>query len=219
MQKFFITLFLFLFLVGTGVSWAADEEFRIWNKYDVDKKINDQWTFSLGEELRFQDNATQFVRTDTHASIKHKTFSFLTLRGEYKNIRSKGSDGKWLWEYRPRMDAILKYDLKGFVFTDRNRFEFRIKEDKKNTFRYRNQISLTLPYKWTRFEIQPYIADELFFETSKNGLTQNRFYTGFKMHIFKGLYGTISYLRLSSKNSKAQWTESNVVVTSLKLKF
>jgi len=198
---------------------AGDEEFRIWNYYDVDKKINDQWLFSLGEEIRFRDNATQFGYHDTHASIAYKVFPFLTLRPEYKNIRDKGSNNQWSWEYRPRIDAILKADWKGFVLKNRNRFAFRIKEAKRNTFRYRNRISLDLPYKWTRFELQPYFSNEIFIETNKNGVIKDRFYAGFKMHFFKNVYGALYYVRQFDKDSNAKWSEANILVTSLRLKF
>jgi len=219
-KPFLILGLLCSFLFFSGAAHAAsDEEFRIWNYYDIDKKINERWTFSLGEELRFEDNATQFTYHDTHASINHKTFSFLTLRAEYKNVRAKRDSNQWKWEYRPRIDVIPNFDLKGFVFKNRNRFEFRIKENKKNTFRYRNRISLDLPYKWTRFELQPYFSNEIFIETNKNGLIKDRFYAGFKMHLFKNVYGAIYYLRQFDKDSDARWTETNVLVTSLRLKF
>ena len=207
----------FLFFSGTAHA-ASDEALQIWNWYDIEKKIGDHWNLKIGEELRFSDNVSLFQRYATYAEIRYQLFPFFSVSGEYKHIRDK-KKGKWVWEYRPRIKGVFKVKWEGFTLKNQNRIDFRMKESAKDTIRYTNKTMLDLPFKWTRFEIQPTVSNEIFIESRSKGMTRDRFSTGLKFHLVKALYGGIYYIRQADKDSKGKWKESNIIATSLKLKF
>jgi len=221
---FFLTALLLA--QGALVPWAAaapakDEDFGIWNNYDVEKKLNAQWKMKAGEELRFRDHAGLYY-AETHVAADYKPFQYLAMGAEYQEIRStrvvKKRD-KWFWDEVPRIYLTPQLPFKGFLLEDRNMLEFRIREDARFTLRYRNLVTLTAPWKWTPLQLQPYTANETFFETQRNGFIEDRFFSGFKVHWWGPVYGSIYYLRQSTKNAIAKWTSLNILGLGLKICF
>jgi hypothetical protein len=48
---------------------------------------------------------------------------------------------------------------------------------------------------------------------------QDRFSSGFKVHWWGPVYGSIYYMRHSSKNALAKWNSLNILGTALKISF
>lgn len=198
---------------------AEDEDFGIWSQNDIEYKFDDKWRLKLGEEVRFREHAgiTYF---DTHAGVFFKGWQYLGIGADYLQVRqtrSKGRKDVWYWEERPRIYATPQIKIKGFNLENRSLLEFRIKQQTEDTLRYRNMTTLTAPWKWTKLEIQPYAANEVFFESNRNGLVEDRLYGGVKYHVWKGLHGSLFYLRQFSKNSSAKWKELNILGIGVKV--
>lgn len=221
-----ITLFLAAVLTIQGTVFASptkDEDFGSWNIYDIEKKLNAQWKIKVGEELRFREHNGLYY-AETHAGVDYKPSKYLALGAEYQQIVSSRWDKNkkenlWYWDSVPRIYATPQYSWKGFLLEDRNMLEFRIKQQAEDTLRYRNMVTLTAPWKWTPLEFQPYTANEIFLETTRNGMVEDRFFSGFKVHWWGPVFGSIFYLRQSAKNSMAKWTALNALGTSLKVSF
>jgi hypothetical protein len=204
-----------------AASPPKDEDFGIWNSYDVEKKINKQWKMKVGEELRFRNHAGLYY-AETHLGADYKPFQYLAMGAEYQEIRTTRTvkkHDKWFWDQVPRIYLTPQLPFKGFLLEDRNMLEFRIRQDARFTLRYRNLVTLTAPWKWTPLQFQPYTANETFFETQRNGFIEDRFFAGFKVHWWGPVYGSIYYLRHSAKNAIAKWTSLNILGTSLKISF
>ena len=83
---------------------------------------------------------------------------------------------------------------------------------------YRNKLSVRPLTSFTKYKIQPYIADETFFDSDSQELNRNRFYTGLSFNIFKHLKAELYYLWQRSKSSSSgKWTDYNVAGTKLKV--
>ena len=211
-----------IIIPSAAASPAKNGDFGIWNNYDVEKKINAQWKMKVGEELRFRDHAGLYY-AETHVGADYKPIQYLAMGAEYQEIRTtrtnKKKDDNWYWDQVPRIYLTPQLPFKGFLLENRNMLEFRIRQDARFTVRYRNLTTLTAPWKWTRFEFQPYTANEIFLETQRNGMVEDRFFSGFKVHWWGPVYGSIYYLRQSTKNAIAKWTSLNILGTSLKIVF
>ncbi len=226
---FFVSAFLLAQWILAPLLLASppkDGDFGIWNIYDVEKKLNSQWKMKVGEELRFRDHAGLYY-AETHLGVDYKPFKYLAMGAEYQEIRNtrtktarnKQKQDKWYWDEVPRIYLTPQCSYKGFQLEDRNMLEFRIRQDARFTLRYRNMVTLTAPWKWTPLQFQPYTSNETFFETQRNGLIEDRFFSGFKVHWWGPVYGSIFYLRQSTKNAIAKWTSLNILGTSLKICF
>ncbi|MFH0985604.1 MAG: DUF2490 domain-containing protein [Candidatus Omnitrophota bacterium] len=206
-----------------GASPAKDEDFAIWNAYELEKKMNPKWKIRAVEELRFREHNGLYYE-ETRVGTDYKLTSYLLLGAEYEQIinsrwNNKEKHNRWYWDSVPRIYATPQYVFKGFSLEDRNMLEFHFKQKAKDTLRYRNMVTLTAPWKWTRFEFQPFTSNEIFIETTRNGMVEDRFSSGFKTHWWGPFYGSVYYLRQSTKNSAAKWTALNILGTSLKVCF
>ena len=200
---------------------ADDEDFGVWNAYDIEKKFCKKWKIKAGEELRFREHQGLYY-AETHVGVNYQLARYLAMGAEYlqnRTTRTKGKKDIWFWESTPRIYLTPQITVRGFLVEDRNMLEFRFKQGTDDTMRYRNLVTLTAPWKWTRFEFQPYTANEIFIETTKNGMTEDRFFSGFKVHWWGPVYGSIYYLRNSTKNSLGRWKDLNILGASIKISF
>ncbi|MFA5159292.1 MAG: DUF2490 domain-containing protein [Candidatus Omnitrophota bacterium] len=221
---FFVAVLLVIQGIGNpraDASPAKDEDFGIWNTYDVEKKLNAQWKIMAGEELRFREHNGIYY-TETHVATNYQPSKYLALGALYlenRASRTKKNDEIWYWESEPRIYMTPQLPFKGFLLENRNMLAFRWRQESKFAMVYRNLTTLTAPWKWTRFELQPYTANEIFLETNRNGMFEDRFYSGLKAHWWGPFYGTIFYLRQFKKDAVGKWTSLNILGTSLKISF
>ena len=221
---FFMAVFLMIQGIGNpraDASPAKDEDFGIWNTYDVEKKLNKQWKIWAGEELRFREHNGIYY-TETHVGTNYQPSKYLALGALYlenRASRTQKNDEIWYWESEPRIYMTPQLPFKGFLLENRNMLAFRWRQESKFAMVYRNLTTLTAPWKWTRFELQPYTANEIFLETNRNGMFEDRFYAGLKARWWGPFYGTIFYLRQSKKDAIGKWTSLNILGTSLKISF
>jgi len=195
-----------------------DGDFQCWNNAVISWKANKDWRITLDEEFRFGDDGNSFYYRHSDLGLTYSGFAeWVDIGINYRHIFEKKSTG-WKEENRPHLNATLKWKLCDFSFSNRARFEYRNREDAEEYWRYRNKFAIKLPFKLTKFEIQPYIADEIFYDFDQERLNRNRFYGGLNFKLAKNLKAEIYYLWQSSeKNDK--WNDLYILGTKLKIYF
>jgi len=127
--------------------------------------------------------------------------------------------GTFKLENEPYVTTTLLWDLLGLKFDDRNRLEYRHFDYQTDSWRYRNKITVKLPWKFAKFEIQPYLSDEIFIGFSTiSELNQNRLSPGLSMNLTKNMKAEIYYILQNTKSS-GKWKDTNVLGTKLKIAF
>ena len=195
-----------------------DGDFQYWNTEKVSWRINKDWRMALEEEFRFGDDASDFYYQHSDLGIAYSGLAKWFDVGLNFRLIFEENSSHWEQENRPYVNFIFKFPLADFKLSNRCRFEYRDKEDSKDGWRYRNKFTVKFPIKFTRLDIQPYIADEIFIDLEKEVLNRNRLYTGFSLKLLKNLSGEIFYLWQSSKKS-GKWIDANILGTKLKLSF
>ncbi len=206
-------------IISVSYAFAADDgDFQYWDTEGISWKLGQDWKIELEEEMRLGDNGGNFYYEHLDLGLTYSGLAeWLDLGLNYRQVSEKKS-GKWKEENRPHMNATLKWELWDFGFSNRSRFEYRNIEDADNSWRYRNKLTVKLPLKLTKFEIQPYVADEIFYDFDKETLNRNRLYTGFSFKLFKDLKSEIYYLWQSSEKDD-KWSDINVLGTKFKMSF
>lgn len=173
---------------------------------------------SLEEEMRFGDDASNYYYQHLDlGAIYSGTAKWLDLGINYRHIfEEKNSD--WKEDNEPHLNATLKWKLSDFSMNNRLRLGYRNRESAEDFWEYRNEFRVKFPLKFTRFEIQPYTADEIFFDFDKGDLYRNRLYTGISLKLTKNIKGELYYMWQSTELS-AKWNDSHVLGTKLKLSF
>ena len=126
-------------------------------------KIGDDISELISWRLR------QGVFFDYHENI---IFGFNHLFQEEKNV-----SGDWRDEHRLQVHASIKWNFWDLNFSDRNKYEYRMRDNKKNS-RYRNSLLISKPISLHGVDFATFIKDEIFYDFDTSKLNQNRFSFG-----------------------------------------
>ena len=216
-KKNFLTTGFFLAIFLCNCYASAEENFQYWNTESVSWKASKDWKVSLGEEFRFGNNASTLYYQYSDLGVTYYGLAkWLDMGVNYRQIFNIKKN-RWKYENRPHINSTVKFDLFGLNFSDRNRIEYRNKEDKSDSWRYRNKFTIKSP-KFTKFEVQPYVANEIFYDFNIKALNRNRLCGGFSCKLSDFLKAEIYYLWESTEKSE-KWNDIHVLGTKLKLSF
>ncbi|MDD4910307.1 MAG: DUF2490 domain-containing protein [Candidatus Omnitrophica bacterium] len=217
MKKVIFMITSMVLVLAVKVYAYDDGDFQIWHTENQEFKVNKESKITLEEEFRWGDDAGDFYYHHYDAGFIYSLNKHLDLGIAYRQAYEK-KKGKFKDENRPHLNAALKYELYGFKLDDRNRIEYRHFDYQADTWRYRNKFAVKFPWKLTKFEIQPYVADEIFVELDDGSLSRNRLYSGFGLAINGNIKSEVYYL-LQSSRSSGEWKDANVLGIKLKLVF
>jgi hypothetical protein len=218
MKKFILAIIGLALILTTKVYAYDDGDFQVWNTDVEEVKINKDSKLAFEEEFRWGDNANEFYYHHYDIGFFYNLEKWLNIGGGYRHIYEL-KKGKFKLENEPYLTATLFSDLKGFKIEDRNRTEYRHFDYQSDSWRYRNKVTVKLPWKFTKLEIQPYISDEIFIGfDGATELNQNRFSPGLTMNLTKNLKLDVYYMLQDSKSS-GKWVDANILGTKLKLAF
>jgi len=213
-----------LFLVSLDIKAYAydDGDFQIWNTDIEEVKINQDLKITLEEEFRWGDNASDFYYQHYDLGLSFSLNKNLNFGTGYRHVLEKKSVRKvtkFRVENAPYLTLTLSWNLAGFKFDDRSRLEYRHFNYQSDSGRYRNKLTMKLPWKFTRIKIQPFVADEIL--AGFGGISrfnQNRFSSGLGMSLAKNAKAEIYYMLLNTRSSR-RWPSTNVLGAKIKISF
>ena len=168
-----------LMLTLITATFAYDNhDFQVWNTDVEEVKLNKNSKLVFEQEFRWGDNASDFYYQHYDAGYQYMINKYFSLGGGFRYIKEKKTD-IFRDESQPYMAAFTNWDLFDFKFSDRTRIEYRYYDYQSGSWRFRNKLDIKAPWKFTRFEIQPMISDEIFIKSNGMDLNENRLYGGF----------------------------------------
>lgn len=218
MRKIIFALIGIVLLLATKAYAYDDHDFQVWNTDVEEIKINEKWKVATEQEFRWGDNASQMFYQHYDLGAFYTFNKYLNIGTGYRHILSK-SKGEYKIENELYITMTASWQLSGLKFEDRNRFEYQHFDYQTDSGRYRNKITVKLPWKFTKLEIQPFVSDEVFVHfMQKDAFNQNRFSAGLSLNLTKNIKGELYYMLQSSKGTSV-WTDANVLGTKLKIAF
>ena len=104
---------------------------------------------------------------------------YLTFTPSYLYRAAQPYKGREEYEHRTRFDLTTGKKWSKFSLRDRNRIEYRIRNSRPDSVRYRNKLQLTVPVKKDKKEIfAPFVATEPFYDFREKHWTRNEFSIG-----------------------------------------
>jgi len=218
MKKILTVIGLFL-LVAARASAYDNHDFQVWNTDIEEFKVNKTSKITFEQEFRWGDNASEFYYQHYDVGYAYIFNQYFNLGGGFRYVKQKTSD-QFKDESEPYFAAFMFWNPVGFSLSDRIRIEYRYFDYQAVQWRFRNKLDIKFPWKFTKFEIQPMVSDEIFFKFNGIDLNENRLYAGFACTLTKNLKGEITYMLRSTKNvGICTWNDTNVLSTKLKLAF
>jgi len=198
---------LFIIILTMSRLAQADSRWEYWTSFGFTNSVSDNVTLKVAPELRYKGGSSGHYYTRVDMGFDWEVNKWLILGSYYRHVEEKKKD-KWEIEKRPHLNATIKGKLFGLAISNRGRLEYRITED-DDFFRYRNKLTLKAAKK-TLFEIQPYIADEPFYDFDADEFNKNRLYAGFGCTIFNKLKADLYYI-LESRRKDGHWRDFNIL--------
>ena len=215
----FIVTVIAIVLISEVCFAYDDEGFQWWSTAGVSYDINKDWKVTFEEEFRLGDDGGHLYYHHSDLGFVYKSLAdWIDLGFNYRQAFEKDNKGEWREENRPHLNITLKGKLFDLDLSDRSRFEYRDRENKKDLWRYRNKFTVKFPLELTKLKLQPYLADEVFINFDEEGYNRNRLYSGASFKLSKNLEGNIFYLWQSSR-SGGRWKDINVLGAGLKYRF
>lgn len=212
----FKALFLSLFLISLAYAYD-NNDFQVWHSEAQQVKINKNLRAVFEEEFRWADNANDFYYRHYDCGFVWGLNKNLDIGLNYRWVCEK-KNGKFKEENRPHLNAFVKWEIFSLKLEDRSRLQYRHFDYQTDFWQYRNKITVKFPCIFSKIEIQPYIADEIFINFYGAAFTRNRFYSGLAMNIIRNLKVEIYYL-FQSNRSSGSWKDANALGTKVKLLF
>lgn len=98
-------------------------------------------------------------------------------------------------EHRVRLDTTISLGYKELSIKDRNRVEYRIRNSRQDTVRYRNRITLKHPVKKDgKTMFSPFVADEVFYDFRLGSFFRNELSLGIERKLNSNVAAEFFYL-------------------------
>ena len=193
-------------------------DFQYWSAASASFKPGEKLTAKIEEQFNFGDNAGDFFYQHLDIGFAYSGLAHWLEAGiNYRQIFEE-KNGDWKKENRPHASITLKWEKFDAKFSNRFRFEYRDKEDSKDTWRFRNKFIINAPWLVTGLKIRPYLADEIYYDFEAQALNRNSIFAGFNLAPFDKFNAEI-YYALQKTKSDNKWTSVNILGTKLKLYF
>lgn len=225
MKKFFIGSFAIsvLFSVKIFSQTLPERDFQSWNDIQLsfpliknDKEV-EKLSFFVSGTLRVGRNLSHFVDERIGAGFDIFVNKYVSLTPSYFYRAGQPFAGRKEYEHRLRFDVSLEKKWSAFSIKDRNRIEYRIRNSRSDSVRYRNKIQLKIPVKTDGKEIfAPFVATEPFYDFQAKAWTRNEFSAGISKKLSPNASGDFYYMLQSNRGNVLKTI--NIVGISLKFK-
>jgi hypothetical protein len=203
-----------------GVCLASRSgDLEYWQTTGFGFDINKDFTFTAAEEFRAgRHNGNPYLHNIDLGLVYKGLAGGPDIGLNFKKEYEKDSTGKFRQENRPHVNITFKGKAFDFDTSNRVRLEYRNRENKEDLFRLRNQATVKFPFSFTKLNLQPYIAEEVFINLGENNINQNRLSAGFSSKLSKNVNVGVYYLWKTSKITGG-WRDTNVIGTQFKFLF
>lgn len=205
-----------------------DHDFEFWSDTSLtiplvkkeDKKGEkvEKLNFFISGTFRAGNNISRAIDERIGAGFDYHLNKYLTLTTSYLYRAGQPPTGGKDFEHRIRFEATPGYKWKHFSLRDRNRFEYRFRNSRPNSTRYRNRLTFTVPVKKDGKELfAPFAADEVFYDFREGKWNRNEFSAGISKKFNKTFTADFYYLIQNNRATTLKYV--NVIGVNLKFKL
>lgn len=220
MKNHILIILIVLFSVSISVKaqtppLVEPDDNQSWNDLQLTVAMSKKFDFVTQITGRFGKNISRLNDARFQIGFVYKPNKTWSFQPFYWFINARDSRGRFRTEHRLNFKIGYKFPIKKFGLSHRSWFEYRMKTT-GNSWRYRPSLTFEkdLP---KRFKSKFYVTEEVFYDSSLDKFSRNRFTVGINRTLTKHLSLDIYYMRQDDENSRPG--NLNVIGTSWKVKF
>ncbi len=216
-----------LYLVPS-FSQAPDSDFQVWNETtlsipiikttDESGKESDKLSLVFIGVLRLGQNRLFPTDTRVGAGFDYKINKYLSFTPTYVFRRGEPLRNSKEYEHRLRFDLTVGDKWKNFEIKDRSRIEYRIRNSRGDSVRYRNKFTFSVPIKRDGKEVfSPFTADEIYYDFQAKEFSTNEISAGIAKKFDDNFSAEFFYVRRDFRNQTLRFL--NGVGVNLKFRI
>lgn len=205
-----------------------ETDFQVWNETTIqiplikEKSSNgkevDRLTGLIIGVLRLGQNRLAPVDERIGGGFEWRLDDHFSLSPTYLYIAGQPGRNRSEFEHRLRFDVNFQKKWKHFSIKDRNRVEYRFRNSRVNTVRYRNKFTFTVPVKKDGKEIfAPFVADEPYFDFTLDEWSRNDVQVGVGRKLSSNTSGEFFYIWRHNRRGLPQ--DIHAVGVNLKIRI
>lgn len=163
MQKKYCLIILIIFFGLPGFGQTKDAQ--LWTSVNFDKKLNNMFSLSVSEELRFTDNISEIGTFFTDLGIAFKLNKNWRLSGNYRFTNKQRLDDSYSKRHRYYFDLVYRNKFEKLTLSLRTRFQAQYADVNSSATgqvpEYYSRNKMSLKYDLNK-KYTPYAAAEIF---------------------------------------------------------
>ncbi len=208
MKSLILPALIFVFIFSTSLfsqSTPIRSDFQIWNETSVSvplKKSTDKngkeferMAVSINGTLRFGQNVSRPVDERIGLGFNYRLNKYISFAPDVFYRGTQPTKNRRDYESRFRFAVVLENKWKYFSLNDRNQIEYRLRNSRSDSVRYKNRLRLNIPVTKSKKEIfTPFVSDEPYYDFQAHDWTRNEFFAGINKKFNKNFSADFFYL-------------------------
>ena len=231
MKKLFLLLFIIFYCLAAAFSQTSetdDLDYQFWNEtqlifplvktVDDSGETTDKLSLLASGNLRFGRNASRLTDKRIGFGFDYKLNKYVSLTPSYIYIAQQSAADAKEYESRLRFAVNLEKGWKKFSVDDRNLVEYRFRNNRSDSVRYRNRLRFRFPVKKADKELfAPFAANEIFYDFRMKTFSRNEFSVGASRKLNSNVTADFFYLLQTNRSGSPK--QVNVFGINFKIKI
>jgi len=209
-----------LLVSATGMLHAQnsqDADSQLWSETRLVYKFNDKFDIFTAGSYRLTSDFTDFNRVSARFGGTWQATPALSVSPSYfYTVKDP-----WTSDPNPENRACLlltyRIPVKTVTLTLANTLEYRWPDNGQDVFWLRPRIKISHPVGPTKWGLDAFVADELFYNYGKEVFTQDQAFAGFEKKFNDTFTTSLYYCRRTKMN--ANFTDANAICIDFKITF
>lgn len=212
-----------ILLGAPRAGWAKDD-FQIWSTVELNKQFGPQWEVFFLPEIRIRDDASELFYHEYRQGIRWKPSDYLQLGVNYLFVRNESS-GKPRDEHTGELDVTPKLTAGPLKLSVRGRLALRTIEGSpgEQEWQMRLMPKIAYPTSVAGRQVTPYVADDLFYDYTRDAWNQHRLFLGVVTPLGQRLGARLSldvyYMLQSQLGTRHDWSSNHMLGTKVSVQW
>jgi hypothetical protein len=193
-SKAALLAFVTLLPVTNHASDPGDET-QLWTELKTTVRVTNNIDIVAAGALRFEENFSDLHRASFQLGLNVRPQPWLTLSPNYQYIVNDPADDVRKKEHRLGLVAAARIPIKAAEVTLSLGAEYRLREDKEDSWRLRPKLKVKYPLGPDRWTLSAYVAEEPFYDSSANEFVRNRSFLGIEKKLATNWSADLYYCR------------------------
>ena len=212
-----------LLLILAPGGWAEDDV-QSWSTLEVTKRLGSSWEVCFRPEIRLRDDASELFYHEYRQGVRWNPSTSLQVGMNYLFVRNESS-GKPREEHTGELDVTPKTTVGPWQLSVRGRIALKTiqRSAGEQEWQVRLMPKAAYPMQIGGRTITPYVADDVFYEYTRDAWNQNRLFLGVIVPLGKSRGIEVSadgyYMLQHQLGARRDWSSNHILGTKLNVRL